>query len=237
MSNAHFNDSDLENISSPERDNDFEKDTGQQQNKQIELLRELIEKQKRKTGLDLNAQDLLSSLLSQVQQKQKHSRGLDDDPRQSGRREFNCSRSKERHYDTRRVLHQRSKSPISFKGYNRSPPPGHLRNVMPEKNREEPKDEYFYPDEQEPPTTSGLISSLSSRNKDSDAGRIVSSVSKFGNIENIRVVSRVEDEDDFSESRRVILPSRTIIRDVSSSPVSDRSLSPIQRQSKQSLSH
>ncbi|BFZ12106.1 hypothetical protein BsWGS_15145 [Bradybaena similaris] len=106
-----------------------------------------------------------------------------------------------------------------------------------ERFRDEQEDEYFYPDDSEASRTITLLQAQSSKPKEIFSSSYKSlkpplqSGSKSSCVENLRVTSRavhddIEDGEHFSQSRRVIVSSKSGVRIAPQSPVLRRSHSP-----------
>ncbi|BFZ12105.1 hypothetical protein BsWGS_15144 [Bradybaena similaris] len=118
--------------------------------------------------------------------------------------------------------------------YKHIPRDSHNKSVwLSERIRDEQEDEYFYPDESEASRTAALSSK---RKKKSSSGSKSwkpphQSGSRSTHMENLRVTSRavhddIEDGEHFSQSRRVIVSSKSGVRIAPQSPVLRRSHSP-----------
>ncbi|KAH9519674.1 hypothetical protein Btru_003294 [Bulinus truncatus] len=136
---------------------------------------------------------------------------------------------------SRRELRPRSRS-YSRDRDSLSPPRGRYKagrsdgDKYIEKLRDEPKDEYFYPDEgdnNKPPAVPLLTSFSSRRNEDLSSGLLTKLSSRNVHVENLQVTScSIESSDEpFMESRRIILPAKQDKRISSKSP-SYRGISP-----------
>ena len=130
-------------------------------------------------------------------------------------------------------------------GYGKSDSRGH--HHVSERFRDEPKDEYYYPDEHEAveaPPSLPLLKSYSSQKKSEDlSSGLFPSAKRMPpkpEVENFTVMSKAVDDGDgsFTGTRRIILPSKSDRRIVSKSksPSFRGSQSPIHRSFKRSAS-
>ena len=229
--------SDFEDIESPERFHDYDKDADMNDihssKKQMDddvysydegqttTLSDRFDNIKRDSQYE--DADKLQEYYDNLYKKEKVRRGtLRRSSRSSSSERFveKISRRPEFHQD----------SPHSRRVYDDIKSPDDSRSRVTERYQQNYKDEYFYPDEQEP-VSSAAVPLLSSRRREGShmsserqSATSASNISKFPGVENIRVVSRVQDDADSSETRRIILPARKV---VSRSPSPRRSVSPV----------
>ncbi|GFN85650.1 Zinc finger protein 318 [Plakobranchus ocellatus] len=134
---------------------------------------------------------------------------------------------------------------FSISSYRRGEPSSHGRgHHVSERFRDEPKDEYYYPDEHENvsvPPSMPLLKSYKPQMKSEDLSSGLFSrkrIPQNTEVENFTVMSRAVDDgdDSFTGSRRIILPSKTDRRVVSKSPSFRGSQSPFHKSFKRSAS-
>ncbi|GFS02892.1 zinc finger protein 318 [Elysia marginata] len=149
-----------------------------------------------------------------------------------------------RRYERRSRSSERSAATPPRSGYSRGSSRGHR---VAERFRDDPKDEYYYPDEHEAvegPPSLPLLKSYSSQKRAEDlSSGLFPSAKRHPpkpTVENFRVMSKAVDDDDgsFTGTRRIIMPSKSerLVVSKSKSPSFRGSQSPYKKSVKRSAS-